>query len=211
MLALPAHSSPSIWVYNHTTEQFKVDDNVSEVRPIASITKLMTALVVLDHFPTLTKKQEQLLTSMLVRSDNHAAEQLAQQYPQGRSAFVTLMNMKADLMGWHSMKFVEPSGLSVFNIGTAKDVAALIHTASRYPEIRQITGTPTYKQLVNTNHTLLSKYEDITASKTGFTNKAGWCVAVVVEKNDQVYTVVVLGEPSKQKRISVADKLIASL
>lgn len=170
----------------------------------------MTALVILDHYPPLNKKQEQLLTSMLVKSDNHAAELLASMHPKGRSGFVALMNLKADLLGL-DMKFADPSGLSVFNVGTAKDVAALVHIANTYPEIRSITSSPQYRNMVNTNHLLLSKYDDITVSKTGFTNKAGWCVAMMVERGNQQYTVVVLGEPSKQKRIAVADKLLAKL
>ena len=119
-------AKPSIWVYNHTQDTIVLNQNANTVRPIASITKLMTAMVALDHDPVLTRSiklvnrvgsslpggqytRRQLFDAMLVRSDNAAAETLAQDFPGGRVAFVRAMNRRALSLGMTSTSPLEPS------------------------------------------------------------------------------------------------------
>lgn len=143
------------------------ENNGTTARPIASITKLMTAMVVLDAHPdmdeiiTITpddidrKKwsrsrvpvgaritRADALQLALMSSDNRAAHALARTDPRGMSAFVDAMNKKSHELGMHSSQFVDPTGLSPSNISTAKDVARLTKAAYNYETIKQITTTP---------------------------------------------------------------------
>lgn len=137
--------------------------------PIASITKLMTAMVVLDgqlsmeesltistldvdmlrhsrsRLPvgtTLTRGE--LLHLALIASENRAAHALARTYPGGRAHFIDAMNKKARNLGMRHTVFEDPTGLSSNNRSTAEDLAKLVHAASNYPQIRAITTTGKY-------------------------------------------------------------------
>ena len=205
-----------------------VEKNSYDVRSIASITKLMTAMVTLDYDKNLNRQlmlsssagsslprqkysRLDLLHAMLVRSDNGAAETLAEDYPGGRKAFIKAMNAHAKEIQI-SAKFSDPTGLSRNNTGTANDVATMFEVASGYWVIRDTT---TLKQveidakfkkkvrkivLNNTNRPILFEFDSVIVSKTGFTNPAGWCVGLVVAKDEKKYVVVILGAQSKQKR-----------
>ena len=140
--------------------------HVSEPRPIASITKLMTAMVILDsnldlqekititkddrdliqltgsrlkYGATLTRKQ--LLQLALMASENRAANALARAWPQGKSAFVAAMNEKADELGMQASHFSDPAGLDPDNIASARDIARMVRAAMSYPLIRDATTT----------------------------------------------------------------------
>ncbi len=133
-------------------------------RPIASITKLMTAIVLLDaSLPlerelTITRddidtlkhsrsrlrvgtrlRRRELLQIMLMSSDNRAAHALARNYPGGIPAFVAEMNARARELGMFSTRFVDPSGLNPANQASASDIARLVQTASLYPLIARFT------------------------------------------------------------------------
>lgn len=230
--AIPAES---YWVYDVNNKKEVASSNQTLVRPIASVTKLMTAMVVLDQFKDLKEKVkvkkgsklppdnytiEDLLTAMLVRSDNIAAETLAENHPGGREAFMRAMNQKAYFSGLTNTKFLDPSGLSVHNISTAEEVGKMALMASNYDFIR---STTTKKQasfevlqkkkakilvLENTNRKLLLEYASIILSKTGFTNPAGFCLALAVEQDHKKYIIVILGTKSPKQRIDLAEKLI---
>ena len=230
-------ATPSIWVYNQTQDTIVFNQNVNTVRPIASITKLMTAMVSLDHDPTLTRSiklinrvgsslpngqytRRQLFDAMLVRSDNAAAETLAEDYPGGRVAFVRAMNRRAVALGMTGTRFQDPSGLSRNNVGTAGDVGTLVTAAGKYALIREISVQQQvrieshFKQririisLPNTNQPVLFVFDNIQVSKTGFTNPAGWCVALLVERNKQTFAVVVLGSENKARRLDTVRNLM---
>lgn len=227
----------SLWVYNHTRDEIVVGLNTHEQRPIASLTKIMTAMVYLDYHrylntkiklitpvPSLLPRQQysrqDLLAAMLVRSDNAAAETLAADYPGGREAFVRAMNAKARALRMPSTHFVDPSGLSRGNISSAGDLNQLLIAASGYDFIRrasiqkQATFEVYYGQqirrieLPNTNRTLLFEFDNIVVSKTGFTTPAGWCVGMVVEQGRDVYVIVVLGSRTKALRYATAKELM---
>lgn len=110
-------------------------DNTQEIRSIASISKLMTAMVVLDAKQDLDEKlktytRRELLQLAIVKSDNKAADDLCENYPGGRHDCVLAMNMKARDLGLQNTRFIEPTGLSVMNVSTAEELVKLVMAAS---------------------------------------------------------------------------------
>jgi D-alanyl-D-alanine endopeptidase (penicillin-binding protein 7) len=153
-------------VVDQNTGQPVFAKNIDEVRPIASITKLMTAQVLLDaQLPMQqlvkitdadvdTEKNSrsrlrvgaeltrtQLLQLALMASENRAAHALARTYPDGIQAFVLLMNQKAKALGMANTHFIEPTGLSSSNVSTASDLVKLVRASERYAVIREYTTT----------------------------------------------------------------------
>ncbi|HMM30078.1 MAG TPA: D-alanyl-D-alanine endopeptidase [Aggregatilineaceae bacterium] len=149
-------------VVDQETGEVLVDKNSAAVLPIASISKLMTAIVVLDaqlplyemlaiseadvdterntrsRLGTGTRlSRGELLQLALMSSENRAAHALGRHYPGGMPAFVEQMNQKAREIGMVSTSFVEPTGLSSNNVSTARDLATLVRAASKYPLIRE--------------------------------------------------------------------------
>lgn len=144
------------------------EKDADEPRPIASITKLMTALVFLEHNPGLdteyrvraddhisggkvnfwsgdTVLVKDLFYTALVASDNVATRALARSTGLSEDDFVKAMNDTAQRVGMFHSHFVEPTGLSNKNVATAKDLARLVKEALTYPEIRQATTQPSYE------------------------------------------------------------------
>jgi len=224
-----AHTrEPSVYVYNETTDRVEHQRNSTQYRSIASLTKLMTAMVALDHskdlfrqlplntmvksnLPRGTYTRQDLFTAMLVRSDNAAAETLAADYPGGRKEFVWRMNQQAKEWGINAV-FRDPTGLHPGNMATAGDVGTMAGYAAEYWVIRDASVKKTVAferkfkkrlkkiQLNNTNRPLLMEFDEIIASKTGYTGPAGYCVALVVEHQKQRRVIVVLGERNKSRR-----------
>jgi D-alanyl-D-alanine endopeptidase (penicillin-binding protein 7) len=230
-------SAGAIMVYNKSSDDVIVGNNATQPRSIASITKVMTAMVYLDQHRSLDAKirlitpvksnlprqpysRRDLLAALLVRSDNAAAETLAADYPGGREAFVRAMNARARTLKMTQTKFVDPSGLSSANVSTAGDVTAMMLASARYPLIREASTArqATFEmhhgqkirtiELPNTNRGLLIEFDSIVVSKTGYTTAAGWCVGMVVERDQQIFVIVVLGSRSKQARTDQARSLM---
>lgn len=158
--------SASALVIDQTSGQSLLEKNPDTIVPIASISKLMTAMVVLDakldlnevisigdddvdtlkgtrsRLPvgtTMTRETAMLLA--LMSSENRAAHALGRHYPGGLHAFVTAMNRKAHALGMVNSNFEEPTGLSSNNVSTAHDLARMVAAAARYPEIRNLSTT----------------------------------------------------------------------
>jgi D-alanyl-D-alanine endopeptidase (penicillin-binding protein 7) len=135
-------------------------------RPIASITKLMTAMVILDARLSMKEKititkadrdthkltgsrlkygakltREQMISLALMSSENRAAASLGRTYPGGKKAFVKAMNKKARALGMNSSRFKDPAGLNAGNIASARDLVTMVRAAQRYPMIRKATTT----------------------------------------------------------------------
>ncbi len=168
--ALPELSALSVLVYDQATGQPLLAKNASLQTPIASITKLMTAMLVLDAGLPLDESiaitgedrdtlkgtgsrlaigahytRGQLLHLALIASDNRAAHALGRSYPGGMERFVATMNRMARTLGMHDTVYVEPTGLSSGNRSTALDLARLAdHAYQNYPEIRQISSSGHY-------------------------------------------------------------------
>lgn len=154
-----------------------------KIRPIASITKLMTAMVVLDAQLPLTEKitiksadvdrikntrsrlsvgarltREEILLLALMSSDNRAAAALGRTYPGGTKVFVKAMNSKAFELGMGNSLFVESTGLSSRNVSTARDLAKLVEAAYSYEMIRKCTTTAVHSvKLPHQKRSLLYK------------------------------------------------------
>lgn len=238
-LCWSSHATDSVWLYNGTDKQVEFERNADQVRPIASITKIMTALVTLEHDTNLQRtltmsgrvgsylprkkySRYELLLAMLVRSDNAAAETFAEDYPGGRQAFVAAMNATAQRLNLQSMRFDDPSGLSSRNTSTARDVGAMMQIAAEHWLIRHISVKQqvdfettngkrvSYIHLVNTNQPVLFEFGNIVLSKTGLTNPAGWCVGLVAEQNQKQYVIVILGSRTKKERQTTVQNIMYS-
>ena len=206
---------PSVMHFDISENRVEYNQKISDVRPLASITKLMTAMVSLDYdddmnrlvelkplastsLPKRKYTRNDLFHAMLIRSDNGAAETIASDYPGGRSKFIQAMNKKAQQLGMFSTYFKDPTGLSINNTSTAIDISNMVIAASYYSIIRETSikkqayFETQYKkrirtiELRNTNRPILFEFDNIIISKTGFTNPAGWCVALMVEKKEKV-------------------------
>lgn len=227
----------STLLYNETTGHHLIQDNPETVRPIASITKVMTAMVALDYDQDLTRPLKlvgktwgilpkgtwtrgDVLQAMLVRSDNDAAETLAADYPGGRSAFLEAMNAKAQALEMPHANFSDPSGLDPRNTTTLIGVKRLLLAGYQYPLIKEISVKKQVlfeknsKKLVqkielfNTNKELLFEFDNIVLTKTGLTNPAGWCLGMIVEQGLNKYVIVILGSNTKLDRLKTARKIM---
>lgn len=175
-------------------------ENTTEVRSIASITKLVTVMVYVDAYKSVTsKKYQDLIQRTLISSDNHAANRLCNDYPGGRSDCIFMMNLKARELGLTQTKFVDPTGLSVFNISNAEELVKIVEAASKYPEIVKASNTRNR----NTNP-LIGKHH-FTVSKTGFINAAGGCIVAMTDQK----IVVILGSKNTHTRIPELEKLLS--
>lgn len=201
--------------------------------PIASLTKLMTAVIVLDNYNMSTvvsigeqadmqdsMKQdvklgdmfsvEDLLKIMLIESSNKSAYALSML--KGEEKFVDLMNQKTRDLGLENTFFTDPTGLSSQNVSTANDLAKLAtHIVENYPKIADISreekiNVPNFGEVVNSNQ-LLGEIPEIICSKTGFTTAAKGCLLVVINSpNNNGYLInVILGADD---RFSEMKKLI---
>jgi serine-type D-Ala-D-Ala endopeptidase (penicillin-binding protein 7) len=154
-------------VIDQDTQQVLFSKNPQAVLPIASITKLMTALVVteaalpLDEVLTISQddvdtekgsrsrltvgtqlSRGEMLLLALMSSENRAAHALGRNYPGGMKAFVEAMNAKAQVLGMSGTRYVEPTGLSSANQSTANDLARLVNAAYSHQIIRQLSVSP---------------------------------------------------------------------
>ncbi len=154
-------------VVNQNTGEVIYEKNADVRASIASLTKLMTAMVVLDSGLDLNKKikltkadidrvkrttsrlpigtkltRYELLKAALISSDNRAAFALSRSYPSGRKGFINAMNVKAIQLGMQNSQFRDPTGLDKRNISTAKDLLKLVRAAYQYSVIRDLTTTP---------------------------------------------------------------------
>ncbi len=161
------------FVLDQDTNEVLLNKNAGAVLPIASITKLMTAVVVndarlpLDETLTITQddvdtekgsrsrltvgtqlSRGEMLHLALMSSENRAASSLGRHYPGGLSAFVTAMNAKASSLGMSDTRYVEPTGLSSQNQSSAQDLATLVKAAYKVTLIRELSTSPEYQVAV---------------------------------------------------------------
>ena len=155
------------------TGEILYEKNSNQVTPIASITKLMTAVVILEaklppadevaisdedvdglkgtqSYLTFGTRltREDMLHLALMSSENRAAACLSRYYPGGRAAFIEAMNRKARELGMESTHFVSPNGLSPDDVSTARDLVKLVAAALAYPLIRQFSTDKSYEVYV---------------------------------------------------------------
>jgi D-alanyl-D-alanine endopeptidase (penicillin-binding protein 7) len=189
------------------------DKRADEPRPIASLTKLMTAMVVLDsglaldERITITKDdrdlrrltgsrleygatltRENMLRLALMASENRAAAALARTYPGGRKAFARAMNRKASELGMAHSHFVDAAGLDAANIASARDLAKMVRAAQDYPLIRSATTTRTIS---------VHPYKGRGELRYGNTNEAGRCLVMQADIAEQPLVIVLLNSFGK--------------
>jgi D-alanyl-D-alanine endopeptidase (penicillin-binding protein 7) len=162
-------ASANALVIDADTQRPLYAKGADEVTPIASLTKLMTAIVTLDSGASLdealavdmgdfdflkgsssrlslgaTLPRREMLRLALMSSENRAASTLARHHPGGTAAFVAAMNAKALALGMTRSRFEDPTGLSPNNVSTASDLARLVRASAAYPLIRDFSTTPSH-------------------------------------------------------------------
>lgn len=171
---LPLLRSGAFYIANQDTGEVLLERNGEVVVPIASITKLMTAMVVLEAGQSLSEEltvtsedidllkgtgsrlslgtrltREEMLHLALMSSENRAASALGRHYPGGIQAFVAAMNIKARLLGMSDTRFLDSSGLNPANVSSPRDLARLVTASASYPLIREFSTTHERNVLVN--------------------------------------------------------------
>lgn len=151
-------------IVHQETGEIIYQKNAYTTASIASLTKIMTAMVVLDSGINLDEEVKitkadidrikrtgsriplgarltryELLKFALMASDNRAASALSRSYPTGQKGFVDAMNVKAKQLGMFNTSFVDPTGLNKKNVSTARDLVRMVQAAYQYPEIRNLT------------------------------------------------------------------------
>jgi len=238
----PEIASGSAMIVDLDSNKVIYENHPDLVRPIASITKLMTIMVVLDakqpmdeilnvdisHTPEMRGvysrvrlgseiSRKNLMLLALMSSENRAAATLAHHYPGGYDAFIRAMNAKAQQLGMMHTHYVEPTGLSIHNVSTARDLTRLLIATKRYPLIGQLSTTPEYSATFthpnytlpfrNTDHLIYRSNWSIQLTKTGFTNNAGHCLAMRTMINKRPVALVVLDSFGKYTHFADASRL----
>jgi serine-type D-Ala-D-Ala carboxypeptidase (penicillin-binding protein 5/6) len=229
--AVPSVSARAYLVVNPASGEVLVQHHAWARVPIASITKLMTVLVALDHakWDDVVRVREDaadvgestvnlrageritvgdLIKAALIQSANDAADALADYVGHGdEDAFVKLMNAKAAELGLERTHFARPDGLDApDHYSTALDVTRLAEAAMHEPRIRAVVRLRTASiaggRRLHTWNDLLGLFRGLYGVKTGHTAGAGWCeVAAARQRGVTLYTTV-LGSPSRSQRNS---------
>jgi D-alanyl-D-alanine carboxypeptidase/D-alanyl-D-alanine endopeptidase (penicillin-binding protein 7) len=224
-------------LYDYDQHEYQVSFNTYEVRPIASITKLFTAITILrsgvelhekvrvkgtssGRFPNGTMvSRHDLMKAMMISSDNRAAETLANTYPGGFDQFIKDANTYIKGRGLLNTSIEEPTGLSKNNVSTAIELISFIGAVKDNEALRSYADEKTADILIpkgkkqihiklhNTNPSIF-KFDNILISKTGYTDPAGRCVVMLVEKDRKYYGIVVLGQKNVKERSELANVLI---
>ena len=238
MASAPQVAGRAYLIENATTGEVVAQRNASDRVPIASITKLMTVLVTLDHArlddvvtvsrgaaargestvnlaPGERLTVRELVEAALIQSANDAAVALADHLGGGsRSAFVALMNAKARELGLDDTHFANPDGLDeVGHYSSARDVTRLARVAMRNAVVREIVSTKEATiaggRRLETWNDLLYTFPGLLGVKTGHTNGAGWSEVAAARGPGFVVYVTLLGEPTRSARNEDLTRLLA--
>ncbi len=208
---IPRLHAKAAYVVDATSNRVLFQKNPGNLYPIASLTKLMTALVFFETHPQFDQVVEiapedvkhssrshirpheeitvrDLLHAALMASDNVATKALVRSCGIPHDEFLRRMNALADSMNLTGTRFVEPTGLDEQNVATAQAIASLLRTAASNPIISSIMQKQTYTFASNrklhrlvNTNRLLKSKWRVTGGKTGFINEAGYCFATMVE------------------------------
>jgi D-alanyl-D-alanine endopeptidase (penicillin-binding protein 7) len=221
-----------------STGEVLFEKNSASSVPIASLTKLMTALVFLEQKPDLghevvvtpadlfgaghtqLRRGERvalgdLLHMSLMCSDNVATRVIARESGLAQDDYIARMNRKASELSLAGTRFTEFTGLDEHNVSTAADVARLLHAAAHDPLIQQITTTREYEfrssrrvHVIGNTDRLLYGSWDVLGGKTGFIQEAGYCFATWIRSQGRDFIAVVLGAPTNATRFADAVRLM---
>lgn len=220
------------WLIADEQGRILESENIDIQQPIASITKLMTAMVVLDsnvdlqqpinkRFRGLTVTREQLINLAVIKSDNQAARLLCEMYHRGYKLCIDDMNHKAQILGMIDTRFEDSSGLDNRNVSTPRDLIKLLLAAEKYPLIvsasNKLVGELVKKKKkkivkwkYNNTNPLVGKY-NVIVSKTGYVRASGGCLVMSVNVNNQKRLFVVLNSLTTRTRIHDTEQLILSV
>jgi serine-type D-Ala-D-Ala carboxypeptidase (penicillin-binding protein 5/6) len=227
--APPAVDAEAYLVVNGRTGEVLASRNAAERVPMASITKLMTVLVALEHArpedvvtvgPSAASIGEStinlragerltvrdLITAALVQSANDAATALAAGVAGGSvERFVGWMNERAASLGLHETHFVNPNGLDApGHVSSARDLTRLARIAMRNPVVRETVTRRTASiaggRSVSTWNDLLGAFPGTIGVKTGHTSGAGWSEVAAARRNGVTLYATVLGSPGRSQR-----------
>lgn len=162
----------------------------------------------------------ELLRAMLMSSDNRSAESLAKAHPGGYDQFLIDVNNHIKKLGLTDTEIVDSTGMMKANRSTIKDLTRFLLVLQDYPLIKYLSSTQQYLveytppnrkkpikiQLHNTNK-FVFKHNEIVLTKTGWTTAAGRCVAMLVEKNGILYSLVTLGNSNVKQRAQIISNM----
>ena len=205
------------WLVADQSGNIIAGENTNQERSVASITKLITVMVVLDAKQDLDEyikpyTRGEMIQLALVRSNNKASLDLCEHYPGGTTSCVAAMNNKIASLKLTNTRFVEASGLSPRNVSTAEELITIVMEASKYPEIVKAALTSEIKIKIrkkwfvfrNTNP-IIGKHHTFIVSKTGFINASGGCIVLMLDTDIGRRIVVVLGSRNTHTRIPEAE------
>lgn len=208
------------WLVADETGKIIKSQNTQEVRSIASISKLMTVMVVMDAKQDLDEQigkytRREHIQLALIKSDNVSAALLCDKYPGGKNVCVEAMNFKAQMLYMPNTHFVEATGLSVFNVSTADELINLVQEATKYPIIVEAGHTSTAKIRVkkkwfvfhNTNP-LIGYKQNVIISKTGYIRASGGCLVMMTDSEVGRRILVLLGSKNTRTRIPEAEIIL---
>lgn len=221
----PTISADHYILMEETTGRVLLEENANEQVSVASITKVMTAIVALEYGNLDDRIKiseeaiqtngssiylevgeeltlEDLLYGLMLRSGNDAAKAIAEHVGGSEAGFVYLMNETAAYLGMTDSHFMNPHGLDEpEHYSSAHDIALLMRYAMEHDEFKKISQTKSYQSVsrtypwLNKNKLLTEKYPYSTGGKTGFTNQAGRTLVTTATKDDLNLIVVTLNAP----------------
>jgi serine-type D-Ala-D-Ala carboxypeptidase (penicillin-binding protein 5/6) len=237
--AVPHPQARAFFVVNATNGEVLAAHDARARLPIASITKLMTVIVALDHLRpdqsvTVTHASAEvgesriplhagqhilvrdLIAGALIQSANNAATALAAAASgDDVPRFVGWMNDRARKLGLRDTHFVRPDGLDVAgHVSSARDVAVLARIAMHKTIVRDLVGkrTDTIENggvVLHTWNDLLGLFPGLIGVKTGHTNDAGWCEVAAARRSGFTIYAVILGSPTRSQRNDDLERLLA--
>lgn len=236
-------SAKSVLIADIDTGEVIYAKNNQAQRSIASITKMVTVMTVLDaqqslneeldiqrtrnvstYMPAHLKRlpRSKLIEMSMVSSDNTAAYTLCYHYVGGYHECIRAMNRLVRSWGAQHTEFMDPTGLFNQDVSTAEDLALILKHSLDYPFLKAYGARPTASielqaknpkhkpaELVyaNTNR-LLKTRRDILVTKTGWITASGGCIAMIVNRYNRNFAVVLLGSENTRTRLSEANQLI---
>ena len=169
-------------------------------------------MVFLDMNPYPSEYYKDLIKRTLISSDNTAAKTLCNDFTGGHSDCIFMMNQKASQLGLTNTRFIEPTGLSVFNVSTAEELVKIVEEASKYPLIVESSNTKSFKikkHVYNNTNPHVNMY-DVIVSKTGYIRMSGGCIVMMIKTADGLKTAILLGSKNTRTRIEEIDRLLKS-
>ena len=212
------------WVVTNEEGKVIAGQNVADQRPIASITKLITAMTIINGGQSLDEpvkaegfgmiSRRQLIDMAIVKSNNQAADQLCRLYVGGYGMCIADMNHLLFKLNLLNTIVYDPTGLDSRNKSTAMELSQLVQEAAKYPELVNASHQAKIKiktkkrfWVFHNTNPLIGKRQDIIISKTGYTKPAGGCLAMLMATDKGQRTVIVLGSQNTHTRIPEAEFL----